>query len=158
MAKAGVTIDLNPEDLEPIRLLFREYAAWLGIDLGFQGFEAELAGLPGAYAPPAGRMWLAHRAGHPLAAVAVRPESPGACEMKRLWVREEARRLGLGKYLVEETLAFGRTAGYQRMRLDTLETMGPALRLYERAGFRRITAYYPNPHPDVVYLERDLQH
>ena len=143
--------------LDTARTLFREYAAWLGVDLGFQGFEQELATLPGRYAPPDGCMVLAtDDDGAVLGCVAVRPLTAGACEMKRLWIRPAARGRGVGLALARFAVEEGARLGYAVMRLDTLAHMRPALSLYERLGFRRIPAYYDNPLPDVVYLERRL--
>ena len=149
----------EPPLLDEARTLFREYAAWLGVDLSFQDFEAELAALPGKYAPPTGTVVVALDGDDTvLGCVAVRPlAEPGVCEMKRLWTRERARGRGLGLLLGRFAVAEGARLGYRVMRLDTVAHMTPALRLYDRLGFRRIPAYYHNPLPDVVYLERRLQ-
>jgi len=145
----------SADQLELIRRLFRAYAAELEIDLGFQGFEAELAGLPGKYAPPTGGLWLATCDGEPAGCVAVRPLDAATCEMKRLYVCPP-RRSGLGRRLAQVAVEFGRRAGYARMVLDTLERMTAPLRMYESMGFRRCQAYYPNPVADAVYLSMDL--
>jgi GNAT superfamily N-acetyltransferase len=138
--------------------LFREYADWLGIDLGFQGFEAELASLPGKYAPPAGELMLAcARAGDALGCVAVRPLAGTAvCEMKRLYVRPVARGLGIGAALVAAIIRSAEELGYAEMKLDTLPSMPEALALYKRCGFSEIPAYYHNPVPGTVYLGKRL--
>ena len=146
-----------PEDLPTVRALFRDYAAGLGVDLGFQGFEAELADLPGRYAAPAGAILLAWGdAGTALGCVAMRPLSGGLCEMKRLYLRPAARGLGLGRDLGLTILAAARAAGHRRMVLDTLDSMTPALTLYAGLGFAEIAPYYENPLTGVVYLGRDL--
>ena len=139
--------------------LFREYAEWLGVDLGFQGFEQELAALPGKYAPPTGCMLVALGGDDTLlGCVALRPlGDAGVCEMKRLWTRPAARGRGVGLALAQGALRAARDMRYGIMRLDTLASMTPALTLYEGLGFRRIPAYYHNPLPDVVYLERSLR-
>jgi len=162
-----VTIEIHPatvQDLPTIRELFREYVTWLGVDLSFQGFEEELATLPGKYAHPAGRILVARaRTGGPAGGdpgkgvtvagcVAMRPLDPPRCEMKRLWVREPFRKLGVGRLLVRSILREARAAGYTSMVLDTLDRMIPARHLYESAGFREIDAYYDNPLPGAVYL------
>lgn len=142
-----------PDDADTIRALFREYANWLGKDLDFQGFEAELAGLPGKYTEPRGICLIAEDAdGVALGCVAMRPLDAQTCEMKRLYLRPAARGLGLGRALSAAILEAAKSAGYQRMVLDTLASLDSAIRIYERQGFQRIEAYYPNPLPDVIYL------
>ena len=143
--------------METVRGLFREYAAWLQVDLCFQGFEEELAGLPGGYAPPMGGLWLAHVDGALAGCAALRPLDRGRGEMKRLWVRESFRGLRLGRRLAETVIAAGREAGYQRLCLDTLSFMDTARALYGQLGFTEIPAYYDNPLDDVRYLELPLQ-
>ncbi|XHS79383.1 GNAT family N-acetyltransferase [Burkholderiaceae bacterium UC74_6] len=145
-----------PEDLETVRALFREYAVGTGLDLEFQGFEDELAALPGKYARPRGRLLLAWHEGQPLGCVALRPVNERDCEMKRLYVRPAARGLNLGRELASRICEEGREAGYQRILLDTLSTMTAALTLYRSLGFTDTQAYVYNPLPDVVYLGRSL--
>jgi ribosomal protein S18 acetylase RimI-like enzyme len=146
------------EEIAAAAALFREYADWLGIDLSFQGFEAELASLPGQYAPPTGELMLACApAGDALGCVAVRPlEGAAICEMKRLYVRPAARGLGIGAALVGAIITSAEELGYAEMRLDTLPTMPEAFALYERFGFLQIPAYYHNPVPGTVYLGKRL--
>jgi len=141
-------------DLADAARLFRSYAASLPIDLSYQGFEAELAGLPGKYAPPAGALLIA-RNEHETAigCVALRPiDGDGVCEMKRLYVTPDARGMGLGDALIARIVASARASAYAEMRLDTLPTMLAALGLYIRAGFREIPAYYPTPIAGTVFL------
>jgi putative acetyltransferase len=139
-----------------VRCLFEEYAASLGIDLCFQGFEQELAGLPGSYAPPQGRLLLARQDGQMAGCIALRPLEPDACEMKRLYVRPAFRTHGIGRVLVDRLIQEARHAGYRQIRLDTLPSMATALALYRRLGFREIAPYYKNPVEGAVFLELPL--
>jgi putative acetyltransferase len=144
------------EHVPVVRALFEEYAEALGVDLGFQDFERELAELPGDYVPPAGRLLLALDP-EPAGCVALRPFEPGVCEMKRLYVRPAYRGSGLGRLLAEQIVTAGRDAGYERMRLDTLPTMAAARGLYESLGFVEIDAYRPNPVHGTTYFELALR-
>jgi putative acetyltransferase len=144
-------------DFAVARMLFREYAAGLGVDLCFQGFEAELDALPAMYGAPQGCLALARAGERPVGCGALRSLAAGeACEMKRLYVRAEARGTGLGRILAESLIAKGRSLGYAVMRLDTLVHMTAARGLYRSLGFAEIAAYYDNPLPNVVYMELDL--
>lgn len=149
-----------PDDLQVIRALFVEYQAGLGIDLGFQGFEAELDELPGPYAAPAGALLLACIDGEPAGCCAMRPlyntDHLNACEMKRLFVRPAFRGFGLGRLLVERILSDGQLAGYTTMLLDTLSDMETARALYQEMGFVEVAPYYHNPIPGAHYLKVDL--
>lgn len=147
----------TPEQIAEVRKLFREYEAWLGLDLCFQGFEAEIANLPGKYALPDGRLFLAFVDKKAAGCIALRKLETGVCEMKRLYVREEFRSLGLGRTLIEKLIAEARLIGYEKMRLDTLpDKMAKAVKLYESYGFRPIPAYYPNPYDDTLFMQLEL--
>ncbi|PYN55272.1 MAG: GNAT family N-acetyltransferase [Candidatus Rokuibacteriota bacterium] len=143
-------------DIERARELFREYETSLGVDLCFQGFEQELAGLPGAYARPSGRLLLAVDDGRPAGCVALRPLGADGCEMKRLYVRPEFRGRRVGRLLAERVIAEARAIGYPRMRLDTLPSMKEAIPLYRSLGFAEIGPYYANPVPGALFMERAL--
>ncbi len=141
-------------DIGTIRELFTEYQTWLRFSLCFQGFDKELAELPGKYAPPHGRLYLAETDGIPCGCIALRPiEEEGVCEMKRLFVREPFRGRGIGSMMTQRIVADARAIGYHTMRLDTLQRMEEARALYRGLGFTEIPAYYENPLDEVVYLE-----
>jgi ribosomal protein S18 acetylase RimI-like enzyme len=144
-------------DIASVDALFREYAEWLGIDLSFQGFEAELANLPGKYAPPAGELLFASAAdGSALGCVALQRLDNATCEMKRLYVRPAARGLGLGVALVTAIIEAAVELGYTEMKLDTLPWLTDAFALYTRFGFVDIEPYYNNPVAGTRYLSKRL--
>ena len=141
-----------PQDLATVRALFREYAAGLEVDLDFQDFDAELAALPGKYARPGGRVLLAKDGDRVLGCACMRPLSADDCEMKRLYVRSEARGHHLGRRLVERLCDEAKVAGYARMFLDTLPSMTAAQHLYADLGFVPTDAYVFNPVPGTKYM------
>ncbi len=147
----------DPAQLAIVRELFMEYAQSLGIDLCFQNFERELAELPGAYAPPEGRLLLATDGLVVSGCVALRNLGDRSCEMKRLYVRPANRAQGAGGKLARAVITEAKAQGYERMRLDTLRSLQAALRLYQSLGFRPIDPYYHNPHSETVFLELGLQ-
>ncbi len=142
------------------RTIVEEYAQRLGVDLCFQDFQAELDGLPDAYAQPEGAMLLAYVDGQLAGCVALRAlpdcDYPNACEMKRLYVRDEFRRIGLGRLLARELMDRAVAAGYSTMLLDTLDDMEAARGLYGTLGFVEVPPYYFNPIPGAHYLKADL--
>ena len=132
------------DDLETVRALFRAYAEWLEYAICFEGFEAELRGLPGDYAPPSGGLWLASVGGETAGVIALRQKAAGVGELKRLWVPRRWRGRGLGRLLTEKALAAARQVGYGRVYLETLGRMEAARDLYAALGFSAIA----EPHPD----------
>jgi ribosomal protein S18 acetylase RimI-like enzyme len=155
-----MTIFLEPaldgQPLLEVGRLFEEYAASLEIDLCFQGFADELAGLPGAYSPPTGCLLLARVGREPAGCVAMRALGPELCEMKRLYVRPAFRGAGVGRRLAAAVVDEARSAGYAAIRLDTLATMTSAHALYRSLGFQSIDPYRHNPIPGTDFLELNL--
>ena len=146
----------SPQEIEAIRELFREYAATLPMSLDYQGFEAELAALPGKYAPPGGCLLLAVEEGRVAGCVAMRPFDDGRCEMKRLYLRPAFQGRGLGRQLADRVVSEARAVGYKGMLLDTLSSMDAAIRLYASLGFVRRSAYYVTPVGNTVFMELSL--
>ncbi|HEX8735080.1 MAG TPA: GNAT family N-acetyltransferase [Pyrinomonadaceae bacterium] len=147
----------TPDEIEQARVLFREYETWLGMSLCFQNFEEEVAGLPGRYAKPDGRLFLALVDENPAGCIALRKLEGDVCEMKRLFVRQDFRGRKIGNILIEKLIAEAEAIGYQKMRLDTYPPkMAQAVRLYESHGFREIPPYYHNPYGEVVFMEKEL--
>jgi ribosomal protein S18 acetylase RimI-like enzyme len=146
----------SPADIETARALFVEYQNALGISLCFQNFDGELAGLPGAYAEPEGRLLLAFAGDEPAGCVALRKLEDGICEMKRLWVRPAFRGTRLGRRLVEALLTEARAAGYRAVRLDTLPSMREAQALYVTLGFVDIPPYNDHPIEGTRFMELAL--
>ena len=150
----------SPAELASAAEIFREYAASLDVDLCFQNFEAELAGLPGEYAAPEGGLWLVYVDGTLAGCGAMRRladvDYANACEMKRLFVRPGFRRFGLGRLLAQALLDEARLSGYSHLLLDTLDDMEAARELYAALGFVEIAPYYFNPVAGAHYLKADL--
>lgn len=149
-----------PSELEGVRILFKEYAENLGVDLCFQNFDAELRNLPGDYAPPRGTLLLAMVGDAFAGCCALRPldsaDYPNAAEMKRLYVRPDFRGLGLGRMLAEGILDAARQSGYSCVLLDTLDDMESARALYAELGFEDVPPFYYNPIPGAHYLKVEL--
>jgi GNAT superfamily N-acetyltransferase len=150
----------SPADMAAAADLFREYEASLEVDLCFQNFDAEVAGLPGEYTAPGGQLVLAYVDGELAGCGAMRAigdtDYANACEMKRVFVRPAFRGCGLGRALAQRLLDEGRRAGYSAMLLDTLDDMEAARELYATLGFEEIPPYYFNPIAGAHYLKADL--
>lgn len=147
----------TPEHIEIARNLFLEYRKWLGLSLCFQNFDDEVANLPGKYAKPVGRLLLAVFDDKTAGCIAFRKIEEGICEMKRLFVREDFRGLGVGRELIESLIKEAGIEGYQKMRLDTYPPkMQKAVKLYGSYGFREIPPYYHNPYGETLFMEKDL--
>jgi len=148
---------LSPTQIESIRALFIEYAESLGFSLCFQGFDKEIAELPGKYAQPQGRLLLGTVGGEVAGCVALRPIAEGVCELKRLYVRPAFRSTGLGRALMDRILAEARGIGYGRMQLDTVVgQMDRAIAMYRRYGFQEFAPTGRHPVPGSIFMEMDL--
>ena len=149
-----VSVAIKPayDDLDAVRELFSEYVTLLGLELDFQDYDAEFAGLPGKYAPPFGRLYLAWSDGSPCGCIALRRFDVRRCELKRMFVRPEFRGRGIGGALVRTLIDDAKAIGYAEMILDSFFSMESAIVLYRKFGFAEIAPYYENPYPDVVYL------
>ena len=148
---------IEPIQVAAVRVLFREYAESLGFSLCFQGFDKELADLPGSYAPPSGQLLLATADGHAAGCVALHALGPTICEMKRLYVHPSFRESGLGRQLTQVIITEARAMGYRCIRLDTIVgKMDDAIRLYRKLGFKEIDPYRANPIAGAVYMELQL--
>jgi ribosomal protein S18 acetylase RimI-like enzyme len=149
------------EDMTTVKGLFQAYALSLGIDLSFQDFSTELAFLPGKYSPPQGEIFIAYdtsQSQNAIGCVALRPMAiEGCCEMKRLYVSPAARGLGLGRVLVKEIISAAKREGYKEIKLDTLDSMEAALKLYKEAGFVESECYYHTPLPNTTFMSLYLE-
>lgn len=149
----------DTEALEQVRQYFRNYAAWLGVDLSYQNFDQEMASLPGAYAAPEGRLFFAEVDGRPAGCVGVRPlsDSDGVCEMKRLYVDPEQRGQGIGATLALAAIKAAKEIGYRKLMIDTLPNMRMAVKLYRELGFTEAPNYYQTPVEGTMFLALDLE-
>ena len=153
-----MSVEIIPaySSIEEIKELFCEYAAWIGSDLAFQNFSAELETLPLNYALPEGRLYIAFAGGIPAGCIALKKLDSERCEMKRLYVRPSFRNLGIGNKLVSIIIADAKEIGYRHMLLDTLSSFEKALEIYRQRGFYETEPYYSNPWDNVIYLKLDL--
>jgi ribosomal protein S18 acetylase RimI-like enzyme len=146
----------RPADLPEIRRMLEEYVAWIGLDLAFQEIDEELAGLPGDYAPPRGALFVAEVGGRLLGMIGLRPFDGAICEMKRLYVRPEARGRGVAKQLIAAALDEAGRLRYSEIRLDTLPMMGSAQSLYVSLGFADIPPYYETPIAGTRFMAKKI--
>ena len=157
----AVTLRILGEDdraeIEHVRQFFRNYAGWLGVDLGYQNFAEEMASLPGAYSPPTGRLFFAELDGRPAGCIGIRAATEGVCEMKRLYVEPESRGNGVGRELALAAIKAAKSLGYRKVMLDTLPAMRIAVKLYRELGFKEAPAYYPTPIEGTMFLALDLE-
>jgi ribosomal protein S18 acetylase RimI-like enzyme len=152
-----IRVASGADDIAIIRELFLEYASSLGFSLCFQGFDQELERLPGEYSPPDGRLFIAEYNGKVAGCIALKRLGLDICEMKRLYLRNDFRGLGLGRILAEKLIAEARAIGYRKMALDTIEDkMKSAVALYRSLGFNPCAPYYHNPIPGALYMELEL--
>ncbi len=151
-----VQITENGEALDAAIQLFKDYAAELNADLCFQSFDAELTDPLKKYGPPSGALFLAYYNQLPVGCIALQPLSDGSCEMKHLYVQPTHRKHKIAEALVQQLLTTAKSLGYNTMKLDTLDRLQPAIHLYKKFGFTETTAYYANPLPEVVYMEKQL--
>lgn len=155
-SKLDIVAATNPRHYEAAANLFRAYSIWLGIDLDFQGFEAELKNIAFTYAPPRGNCWLAMCDGQTIGCIALRPINEQIGELKRMYVIPDFQRIGVGQRLLDLAINYAFEQEYKALQLDTLRSMEPAMNLYLKNGFFEIPAYYNNPHPEAVYFEKQL--
>jgi putative acetyltransferase len=146
----------RPGDIPDVRRMLEEYVRWIGLDLAFQEIDAELAGLPGEYTPPRGALFVVPGNNSLAGMIGLRPFDGGICEMKRLYVRPEARGRGLAKQLIAAVLDEARRLGYSEIRLDTLPMMGDAQALYVSLGFDDIAPYYETPIAGTRFMAKRL--
>jgi carbonic anhydrase len=147
---------VSAKEYEAAAILFKEYANWLNIDLGFQKFEAELEGLENMYAEPFGGIILCKAENDFIGCIAIRKIDEETAELKRMYVKPAFQKSGVGSNLLNRALALAKNFGYKKIRLDTLSNMLPAIELYKKNGFYEIPAYYYNPENTAVYFEKKL--
>lgn len=147
----------NKETLILVKNLFIDYSKELNVSLCFQNFDNEVSNLPGIYSRPNGCIFLAFYNGEAAGCVALKKLEEDVCEMKRLYVKPDFRKFGIGKLLIDRIIQESRIIGYSTMKLDTLARLKPAIKLYNSYGFNKIVPYYENPLDNVVYMELDLK-
>jgi ribosomal protein S18 acetylase RimI-like enzyme len=149
-------ISKTEKDYKNAKILFVEYANSLNFQLCFQNFEKEISDLSAQYSKPTGCIILCYEDDKPIGCVGLRKFAEGICEMKRLYLRPEARGKGIGRVLAEEIVEKAKEFGYKKMQLDTIETMKEAISLYKSMGFKEISPYRFNPVKGVIYMELEL--
>jgi GNAT superfamily N-acetyltransferase len=151
-----ISIARAPTDYQAARAIIRRYESWLGMDLSFQGFDAEMNSLPSVYGPPRGAMIIAYQNKRPIGCVGLRDLGGSCCELKRMFVFPEYRTRGVGSMLFERFMRVADELGYHAVRLDTLKRLVKALRLYRKAGFAEIPGYRYNPDPEAVFMQLEI--
>jgi putative acetyltransferase len=151
-----IVIANNEKEYEAAAILFKEYAAWLNIDLGFQKFDEELLQLQKMYSFPNGAILLSKEENIFTGCVAVRKKENGIAELKRMFIKTQYRKEGIGALLLQRALELAKELHYKKIRLDTLDTMTPAIKLYKKYGFYEIEPYYFNPEKNAVFFEKSL--
>lgn len=157
MAKNIIIHTLDAQDIGSAKEIIQEYLHWIGVDLSFQHIEDELANFPDLYQEPEGAFLMAKVGQQFAGCVGLKKIDEHVCEMKRLFVREEFRTLGIGKALVERILAEAKELEYTAIRLDTLSWMKGAVGLYRKFGFVEIGQYVENPLPGAIFMEKLLK-
>lgn len=142
------------EEYKYAALLFKAYAAWLNIDLGFQHFDKELKEIKTMYGKPGGGIILCKTNDEYVGCVGIRRVNSNTAELKRMFIKQDWQKQGIGKILLEKAVELARELNYTTIRLDTLNYMTPAIKLYKGCGFYEIPAYYHNPNATAVYLEK----
>jgi ribosomal protein S18 acetylase RimI-like enzyme len=155
-ADVYIAAALTDAEIDAVRGLFREYARTPHVDVCVVGFDDEIRALPGAYAEPRGTVLLAQVTGVPAGCVAIKPVDDSTAEMKRLFVRQEARGLRIGERLALAAIAAARARGYQRLRLDTLPSMTEARAIYSRLGFKEVVPFGSLPVAGATWMELAL--
>jgi ribosomal protein S18 acetylase RimI-like enzyme len=147
---------LAKDDIEKTKVLIKEYLKWIDINLSFQNINEELASFPEIYKEPEGAFLVAKDGKYIIGCVGLKKLENGICEMKRLYVKDKYKGLGIGKTLIEALLKEAKKKGYKKMRLDTLKKMDIAQKLYKEYGFYEINQYVENPIEGAVFLEKVL--
>ncbi len=146
----------NPEDFSTAKILILEYTAWLGIDLSFQNFDAEIATMPTTFGDPNGALFIVFYNNNPVGVAGIKRFSSHECEVKRMFVQPSSRGLGIGEILLSNCIESAKKLNYSKIKLDTAAFMKSAIKLYANHGFIEIPAYRDNPYEEAKFFELDL--